>query len=282
MKISLSRRIYLFFNSVILIAFCAIIVVPLWMVVLTSFSPDSVAAAEGFVLWPQGFDLGSYRRVFASHGYMTGFFNSIIVTVSATLISLALTTTMAYALAQKELVWRKMFMNAVLFTMLVSGGMVPSYLVVKNLGMIDSYTSLIIPGAISAYNLILMRNYFQSLPESLIESARLDGCTEMGVLIRIVLPISLPIIAAITLFYCVSHWNSYFDVILYINNSDRYTLQVLLRQLIFENASDAGVTVQYNNFKMAVMLLAMLPILVLYPFIQKHFISGIMLGSVKG
>ena len=282
MKTSLSRKLFVCFNTLILIAFCAVIVIPLWMVVLTSLSPDSVAAAEGYVIWPQGIDLTSYKHVFGSRGYMMGFFNSIYVTVLSTALSLVLTSMMAYALAQKELVFRKFFMNAVLLTMLIGGGMVPNYLLVKSLGMIDSYAALIIPGAISTYNLILMRNYFQSLPESLIESARLDGCTEMGVLVRIVLPISIPIIAAITLFYCVSHWNSYFNVILYINNSDRYTLQVLLRQLIFENASDLGVTVQYNNFKTAVMLLAMLPILVLYPFVQKYFITGIMLGSVKG
>lgn len=148
--------------------------------------------------------------------------------------------------------------------------------------MIDSYGALIFPVAVGTYNLILMRNYFRTLPESLIESARLDGCSELKTLIRIVLPISVPILAAVTLFYAVGHWNRYFEVVMFINKGEKYTLQVLLRQLIFQGESEVTTQVAVNNFKMAVMVVAMLPVLVLYPFIQKYFISGIMLGSVKG
>jgi putative aldouronate transport system permease protein len=275
-----SRKVFVSVNSALMIIIAAVIAVPLWMVVLTSLSPDRVAAEQGFVLIPQGINFASYIRILKSN-YMRAFYNSIFVTTAATAVSLLLTTMMAYGLAQKQLVFRKFIMNTVLLTMIISVGFIPHYLVVKNLGMIDSYTAIIIPAAISSYNLILMRNFFQALPESLIESGRLDGCSELAILFRIVLPISLPILAAVTLFYCVSHWNRYFDIILFINNSRKYTIQVLLRQLIFQESSDAGVAVQYNNFKMAVMMMAMLPVLILYPFIQKHFISGIMLGSVK-
>ena len=173
-------------------------------------------------------------------------------------------------------------MNAVLATMFLDGGIIPLYMLVRNMKMIDSYGALVFPVAIGTYNLILMRNYFRTLPVSLIESARLDGCSELKTLIRIVLPISVPILAAVTLFYAVGHWNRYFEVVMFINKGEKYTLQVLLRQLIFQGESEVTAQVVVNNFKMAVMVVAMLPVLVLYPFIQKYFISGIMLGSVKG
>lgn len=282
MKTSKSRRIFLIFNAIFVLLVCLSIVLPIWMVVITSLSSNEVAAAEGFVFIPKGLELTSYKAVFSSSGYVGAFVRSLWVTVAATVLSMALTTTMAYALAQKELMFRNFFMNAVLLTMVVDGGIIPFYMVVRQLGMIDTYASLVIPMAITTYNLILMRNFFRSLPESLMESARLDGCSELGILCRIVLPVSVPILAAILLFYAVGHWNRYFEVIMFINSSKKYTLQVLLRQLIFQSEGDGTYSVQVNNFKMAVMVITMLPILALYPFIQKYFISGLMLGSVKG
>ncbi len=282
MKVSKSRKLFLILNVLFMLLVCLAIAVPMWMVVITSFSTNEVAAAEGFVFIPKGFDLSSYQAVFSSSGYMGAFLRSIGVTISATALSMVLTTTMAYALAQKDLVFRNFFMNAVLLTMVVDGGIIPFYMVIRQMGMIDTYAALIIPMAITTYNLILMRNFFASLPESLMESARLDGCSELGILCRIVLPISVPILAAILLFYAVGHWNRYFEVIMFINSSKKYTLQVLLRQLIFQSEGEGTFSVQVNNFKMAVMVITMLPILALYPFIQKYFISGLMLGSVKG
>lgn len=282
MKVSKSRKLFLILNVLFMLLVCLAIAVPMWMVVITSFSTNEVAAAEGFVFIPKGFDLSSYQAVFSSSGYMGAFLRSIGVTISATALSMVLTTTMAYALAQKDLVFRNFFINAVLLTMVVDGGIIPFYMVIRQMGMIDTYAALIIPMAITTYNLILMRNFFASLPESLMESARLDGCSELGILCRIVLPISVPILAAILLFYAVGHWNRYFEVIMFINSSKKYTLQVLLRQLIFQSEGEGTFSVQVNNFKMAVMVITMLPILALYPFIQKYFISGLMLGSVKG
>jgi putative aldouronate transport system permease protein len=250
------------------------------MVVSTSLSPDSVVVNKDFVLLPTKVTLANYIRILKS-GYMTAFKNSILVTVGATVFSMVLTVMTGYALAQKELIGRNILIRLILVTMVLDVGTIPSYLVVKYLGLLNSYASLIIPFGISTFNLILVKNYMMSIPPSLIESARLDGCSEIGILFKIVLPVSLPIIAAITLFYTVDNWNRYFQVVMYINDSSKYTLQVLLRQLVFQ--SDANITAEaiHNNFKMAVMILTMIPVLILYPFMQRYFVSGIMLGSVK-
>lgn len=281
MKVNSSQRIFQILNAAFMAMVCIIILIPIWMVILTSLSPDYAVADRGFILIPKGIDFSAYIKVITTGGYLRSFIVSIMTTVAATAVSMGLTTTMAYALAQKELIFRKFFMKMVMLTMIIDGGIIPFYMVVRNLGMIDTYSSLIIPMAVSTYNLILMRNFFRSIPESLIESARLDGCGELGILLKIIMPVSVPIIAAVTLFYAVMHWNRYFETVMFINSSSKMTLQVLLRQLIFQGEADGAYTVMLNNFKMAVMVIAMLPILVLYPFVQKYFVSGIMVGSVK-
>jgi len=282
MRATFGRKVFLAANGIFILLICLVIVLPLWMVIITSLSSNEVAAREGFVLVPRGIDFSSYIAVFTTGGYSSALTRSILITITATAISMIITTTMAYSLAQKELIFRKFFFNLVLLTLVVDGGIIPFYMVVRNLGFINTYAALTIPMAVTAFNLILMRNFFRSIPESLLESARIDGCGELGILIRIVLPVSVPIIAAITLFYTVGHWNRYFETIMFITSNSRTTLQVLLRQLIFQNEIDGAYIIMFNNFKMAVMLVTMLPVLVLYPFIQKYFISGLMLGSIKG
>ncbi len=280
-KSSIGRKIFVFFNGLVVFLVCTAIVLPLLMIIVTSLSPDDIVAQKGFVLIPQNLTLINYQSILNS-GYMPSFYNSIFVTVTATIFSMAMTLVMGYALAHKSLPGRTAVIRFVIATMMLDAGIIPFYLVVRNLGMIDSYLSLIIPSAISTYNLVLMKNYMGSIPDSLLESARIDGCSELGILIKIVIPVSIPIIAAVTLFYTVSHWNTYYQVIMFINDSSKYTLQVLLRQLIFQSESAISSVSALNNFKMAVMIMTMLPVLILYPFIQKHFISGIMLGSIKG
>jgi putative aldouronate transport system permease protein len=280
-KNSIGRKIFVSINGLFILAVCAAILIPLLMIVVTSLSPDEVIAGKGFVLIPQGLTFKNYIAIFNS-GYMPSFYNSIFVTVSATFFSMAMTLVMGYALSHKQLPGRTAVIRFIVATMMLDAGIIPFYMVVRYLGMIDSYWSLIIPSAISTYNLILMKNYMGSIPDSLLESARIDGCTEMGILIKIVIPVSIPIIAAVTLFYTVAHWNTYYQVVMFINDSKKYTLQVLLRQLIFQSESAVSSVSALNNFKMAVMIMTMLPVLVLYPFIQKYFISGIMLGSIKG
>lgn len=281
MKENISSRLFQIFNTVFILIICTLILIPIWMVVITSISPDNVVAESGFVMIPKGIDLTAYKRVLTTGRYFQSFINSVWITIVATAVSMLLTATMAYALAQRKLIFRKFFMKLVMLTMIVDGGIIPFYMVVRTLGLMDSYAALIIPMAISTYNLVLMRNFFLSIPESLLESARLDGCGEMRILLKIVLPVSVPIIAAVTLFYAVIHWNRYFETVMFINSSSKMTLQVLLRQLIFQAEADGAYTIILNNFKMAVMVVAMVPVLLIYPFVQKYFISGIMIGSVK-
>ena len=280
-RIGIGRRVFIVFNGFMLTSVCLAIVIPLLMIVVTSLSPDDIVARQGFVLIPRSITVVNYLSILNS-GYMPAFYNSIYVTVSATAFSMVMTLIMGYALAQNGLPGKTAMIRFIFATMVLDAGIIPFYLVVKSLGMIDSYLALIIPTAISTYNLILVKNYMGSIPDSLMESARIDGCSEMGILMKIVIPVSVPIIAAITLFYTVSHWNTYYQVVMFINTSSKYTLQVLLRQLIFQSESAVSSTSALNNFKMAVMIMTMLPVLILYPFIQKHFISGIMLGSIKG
>lgn len=279
---SISRKIFMVFNLSLCVFVGLIVLFPLWTAFITSLAPDKQVIYHEFVSWPSSISFKCYEIVFGS-GYMRGFLNSFYVTVIGTGLSMVLTLFAGYALAQRDLIFRKFFMGFILITMVFDAGIIPFYIVVQKLRLIDSYAALFIPVLISTYNLILVKNYMLSIPESLIESARLDGCSELGILFRIVVPVSVPIIAAITLFYVVFYWNQYLNVVMFINDTSKYTIQVLLRQLIFDNASvQTGANRVYSNFKMTVMITAMLPTLVLYPFIQKRFISGLMLGSVKG
>jgi putative aldouronate transport system permease protein len=281
-QLSLSRKMFLVFNACLCLIICLAVVSPLWTAVVTSLAPDNQVVYKEFIMVPSTIDFSCYTVAFRS-GYMKAFANSIGVMVVGTILSMILTLFAGYALAQKDLIFRRFFMGFIFVTMVFNAGIIPLYIVVKNLRMIDTYAALIIPVMVQTYYLILVKNYMLSVPEGLIESARLDGCSELGILFRIVIPVSVPIIAAITLFYAVFYWNQYMIVLMFINDATKATIQVLLRQLMFNNASiQSGQNRVYSNFKMAVMLLSMLPVLVLYPFIQRYFISGIMMGSIKG
>jgi putative aldouronate transport system permease protein len=217
--------------------------------------------------------------------------NSVIITIAGTLANLAFTFTMAYSLSRRDLLGRSLIMNLVIFSMLFSGGMIPGYLVVKELGLLDSYAAVILPGAISAFNMIIIKNFFQELPPGLEESARIDGCTDLGVLWRIVLPLSKPILATFGLFYAVGHWNNFFSALLFLNDHQKWPLQVILREIVMLSQMAAGdMSAMDPNFveppdqsvKMAVIVVGTLPILLVYPFLQKHFAKGVLLGSIKG
>lgn len=212
------------------------------------------------------------------------------VTFFGTLFSMLLTCLMAYGLSRKDLDGRNFIMFMVLFTMLFSGGMIPTFLVVKEMGLIDSYAALIVPSAINAFNLIIMRNFFQNLPEGLEESAKIDGAGDWGILFRIVIPLSMPAIATISLFYAVTYWNTYMQAILYLNDAAKWPVQVILRQIVILASGLAADTSGMEDIvrppeqtvKMAVIVVATLPILCVYPFLQKHFAKGALLGSIKG
>lgn len=278
---SRSRKVFNVINKIFLAIICLIVLIPIWNVLITSVAKDIDVIGSDYLLFPKSFTLKNYTRVLQS-GYMQAFKNSIIVAVVGTALSMAISIPLGYALSRKDLIGRNFLMKLLTFTLVFDVGIMPFYIVVRSLGMINSMAAIIIPVAVSTFNVIIIKNYMTSIPISLIESAHLDGCNDFAILIKIIIPLSVSIIAAVTLFYFVSYWNRYFEVIMFINDSRKYTLQVVLRGLMFE-ADDAlgGGNYVYNNTKMAVMVLGMLPVLIIYPFIQKHFISGIMIGGVK-
>lgn len=281
-KESRGRKVFNVCNKIILALICLSIIVPIWNVVITSFAKDKDVIGNDYLLIPHSFTLQNYNKILHS-GYMNAFKNSLYVAVLGTLLSIFLSVPMGYALSRKNLLCRGFLMKMLTFTLVFDVGIMPFYVVVRSLHLINKMAAIIIPVAMSTFNVIIIKNYMSSIPESLIESARLDGCNDMGILVRIVIPLSVSIIAAVTLFYFVSYWNRYFEVIMFINDSRKYTLQVVLRGLMFEadDALGGQGSYVYSNTKMAVMILGMLPVLIIYPFIQKHFVSGLMIGGVK-
>lgn len=280
-KESTSRKVFNWFNRIFLGLVCLAVIVPIWNVLITSVAVDIDVMGADYLMVPKSFTLQNYSRVLHS-GYMRAFKNSLFVAFAGTACSMAISIPLGYALSRKELVGRNVILKLLAFTLVFDVGIMPFYIVVRNLHLINTTAAIIVPVAVSTFNVILLKNYMTSIPESLIESAHLDGCNDIQILFSIIIPLSISIIAAITLFYFVSHWNRYLEVVMFINDSRKYTLQVILRSLIFES-DDAlgGENYVYNNTKMAVMVLGMLPVLIIYPFIQKHFVSGLMVGGVK-
>jgi putative aldouronate transport system permease protein len=275
-------------NYALLFLFAALAVAPLIYILMGSLTPAEEMNAKNFSLLPSRLSWEAYSYLFSTGTVIKGLGTTIYITVLGTFINILLTVLMAYGLARKDLKGRRWIMLMVVFSMLFSGGMIPTFLVVKMMGMLDSYWSLMIPTAINAFNLIVLKNFFQQLPEGLEESAKIDGCNDVGILFRIVLPLSLPAIATFVMFYAVGHWNSYFTAILYINDNEKWPLQVLVRQMVILAQGGMGESNQdsFNipaqSVNMAIIVVSTLPILLVYPFIQKHFAKGVLLGSVKG
>lgn len=268
--------------------FSLMCLIPFVNIIATSFATPGEITTSTFILFPKTFTLDAYKYILSTPTIFKSIGVSLFVTVVGTFLSMVLTSFMAYGLSRRYLHGRSALNFLVVFTMLFSGGMIPTFLVVNSLGLIDSLWSLILPGAISAYNMIIMRNFFQGIPDSLEESAKMDGCTDFGVFFRIILPLSLPSIATISLFYAVNYWNTYQSAILYINDPAKWPVQVLLRQIVLvssgmnADASVVDVVPPAQSVKMAVIVIATLPMLIAYPFVQKYFVKGAMVGSVKG
>lgn len=291
LKPSWGSRIFDSINIVLLIAFALITVIPFIYVIAGSFATQKELLERGFILFPTEFSLEAYKYIFSTQTLVRSLLVTVYITVVGTLINIFLTCLTAYPLSRKDMDFRKPILMLIVFTMLFSGGMIPTFLVVKQLGMIDTYWSLLIPSAISAFNLIIIHNFFQQLPDGLEESAKIDGCSDLGVFFRIVLPLSMPAIATFSLFYAVGHWNTFFNAVLYINDSTKWPIQVLLRQIVILASGGVGdstvmeadyVAPPEQTVKMAVIVVSTLPILLVYPFLQKHFAKGVLLGSVKG
>ncbi|WP_369888476.1 carbohydrate ABC transporter permease [Bacillus halotolerans] len=267
----------------------AITILPFLYIIAGSFATEAELAQRSFFIFPKTFTLDAYRYVFSTPTFIRSMGVSIFITVVGTAVQLFFTFTMAYPLAKRHVKGRNLLLNLVIFSMLFSGGMIPTYLVVKSLGLLDSYWALILPMAINPFNLIIIKNFFQQLPRELEESAKIDGCSEIGVFWRIALPLSKPVIATFALFYAVGIWNDFFHALLYINDSAKWPLQMVLRQvtILSDLTATNGETMQNTippeqGIKLAVIVIATIPILAVYPFLQKHFAKGMLIGSVKG
>ncbi|MCO4851697.1 carbohydrate ABC transporter permease [Bacillus vallismortis] len=267
----------------------AMTILPFLYIIAGSFATEAELAQRSFFIFPKTFTLDAYKYVFSTPTFIRSMGVSIFITVVGTAVQLFFTFTMAYPLAKRHVKGRNLLLNLVIFSMLFSGGMIPTYLVVKSLGLLDTYWALILPMAINPFNLIIIKNFFQQLPRELEESAKIDGCSEIGVFWRIALPLSKPVIATFALFYAVGIWNDFFHALLYINDSAKWPLQMVLRQvtILSDLTATNGDTMQNTvppeqGIKLAVIVIATLPILAVYPFLQKHFAKGILIGSVKG
>ncbi|CZQ91694.1 carbohydrate ABC transporter permease [Trichococcus ilyis] len=282
-------RIFDVLNIIFLGLLGILMVLPFIYVVAGSFATEHELSTRAFFLWPNTFSLESYKYIFSTPAFMRSLFVTTGVTVVGTLVQLFFTFTFAYPLSRRHLKGRNVLLNLVIFAMLFSGGMIPTFIVVKNLGLIDSYWALILPIAINPFNLMIIKNFFQEMPIELEESAKMDGCTELGILWKIMLPLSKPVIATFTLFYAVGIWNDFMSGLLYINDSSKWPIQLLLRQITMSSSASSALSNLDPNYippeqgmKFAVIIVATLPILIFYPFLQKHFAKGMLVGSVKG
>ncbi|MCK9252024.1 MAG: carbohydrate ABC transporter permease [Clostridiales bacterium] len=280
-------------NAILLFIFAFSTTYPFWHVIMYSISDSRAAMSGGLFFIPRDPTLLAYRMLFKTKLIFIVYRNTIIRTVVGTGLSVLLSSLTAYPLSLARFKGRSFFSLMIFFTMLFSGGMIPTYLVVKTLGLLDSLWALILPGAMSAYNMFILRNFFQSIPNSLEESALLDGANPLQVLFQIILPLSAPALAAIAMFYGVGNWNSYLDGVLYINDANKQILQVYLRTMlgtagakgvlgdISGNLTDAS-SLTEETMKMVTITVSVIPVLIVYPFLQKYYTKGILIGSVKG
>lgn len=255
-----------------------------------SLSKDIYVIKNEVYLWPKGLNFRMYGFVFKDPNIWIAYRNTILYTVLGTAVSLAVTSTGAYALSRKDMMYHRGLTFLIIFTMFFSGGMIPTFLVVKSLGLVNTIWAMVLPGAVSTWNLILMRTFFSGIPKELEESGRIDGLTDIGLFIRIVLPLSKASIATIGLFYAVGIWNNFYFPLLYLRSHELFPLQVLLRNLILAGTVTSGEVTQIggdsliveDSLKFATIMVSTLPILLVYPFIQKYFVKGAMVGAVKG
>ncbi len=290
-KVSAPSRIFDVFNVLLMIAVVICTFYPMIHIVMASFSDGNLLLAHrGILFKPLDFTLGGYKMVFKDPMILRGYANTIFVVVAGTFISVLLTATGAYFLSRKNVMLQMPVMLYVMFTMFFSGGMIPFYFTVKDLGLYNSIWSLILPTAINTFNLIIMRTGFSAIPDSLEESAKLDGAGHLTILFKIVIPLAMPTIAVIILYYAVSYWNSWFNAMMFIQDRVKYPLQLVLRGVLMSNDTSAmtgGVNAVDKesvgeSVKYGVIVVATIPILVVYPFLQKYFVKGVMIGAVKG
>lgn len=274
-------------NPVGLIVISLIMVLPILNIIAQSFSGPVALSAGKVVLWPVQFTMDNYTTVLKQTAIWRAFGVSVIITVGGTLLSLILTASLAYPLSRQEYRERKYILLLVLITMIFHAPLIPNYLLVRSLGLLDSLWALMLPGAISAFNLFVMRSFFLSIPNELIESARIDGAGEVRTIWSIILPLSKPAMATMSIIYSVALWNNYSNAMYFINNRALFPLQVKLREFVVTDSSDLANTagdianLSPEGLKMAVIVIATIPIMLVYPFLQRHFIKGMLIGSIK-
>ncbi|PZG01804.1 carbohydrate ABC transporter permease [Micromonospora deserti] len=277
-------------KAVVLTLCCALVIVPFVGVISTSLATqEQVIRSGGFVLIPDGVSWAAYKSVFAGGVVTRAVLVSILITVVGTAISLACTAMLAYSLSRPGSLAHTPLLMVVLMSLLFTPGIIPSYLMVKQMGLLNSYWALIIPTAVSGFNTIVMRAFFMGLPTELLESARIDGASEAQTLLRVVLPLSKAVMAVIGLFYAVGYWNAFFNAMLYINDTEKWPLQLVLRTYVVNNAvlgadqlGGSETLPPQQSIQMAILVIALVPILLVYPFLQRHFAKGVLTGAVKG
>lgn len=274
------RTLFRVFNFLFMIGLLVIMLIPLLKVVSDSFDRSNV---YGLNLWPRNFSIEAYKSIFSNKSLSLPLVVSLVTTLSGTVLGLIITTLGAYVLRKKDLIGRGFFSKFIFITMIFNGGIIPTFLVLKGVGMTDTLWAVILPSAINVFNLILMRNFFEQIPESLFESAEIDGATPPQVFLRIVLPLSTAALASIGLFFAVQYWNEFFHYVIYISSTELYNFQIKLRELVLsdQNMNDPALIGYGNMVKNAAVVIAMLPFVILYPFVQKYFTAGVTMGAVK-
>ncbi len=290
---SLPDRVFNVVNIVLMLLILIIIIYPLYFIILASFSTPETVASGQLLLWPKEFYLDGYKKIFEYEPIWTGYRNTIFYTISGTAINLAVTIPAAYALSRRNLMGRSFLMLLFSFTMFFSGGMIPAYILVKNLNLLNTPWAMILPGAASVWNIIVARTFMQqNIPDELYDASVIDGCNDFQFFFQIVLPLSKAIIAVMALFYAMGHWNNYFSALIYLDNRELHPLQLIIRDLLIQNqigfemgSNITGIAERARlaeQMKYGVIIISSLPMMLIYPFIQKYFEKGIMIGSLKG
>jgi len=284
------ERLFNVINIIFMLGFVCCMLFPFLHMAAVSVSAADPVVRGDIALWPQGIHFDAYKAVLQDKRILTGYQNTLIYVALGTALSLVFTTMGAYPLSRRGLAFGKTFMLIVVFTMLFTGGMIPTYLVVRGYGLIDTRWAMVLPGLVSSWYLIIMRTFFQGIPRELEESGKIDGLSDLAILLRIVLPLSKPVMLTISLFYAVSIWSNFYSALIYIRDANLLPLQVTIRNIVMigqlgdmtVSSAVGGRPIVLESLKYAVILVGTLPILLIYPFIQKHFVQGTMIGSVKG
>lgn len=279
-------------NYLLLLSLVVVTLFPLWHVLVTSFaSPEAITKYGSTLIWPEGFNMKSYTYVFSNPMIGIGYQNTIMLVIVGTTLSMLMTCFGAYTLSCKWLMGRKFLVLLVTIPMFFGGGLIPSYLLVRQLGLYNTFWALILPGVVSSWNMIMMRTFFQGIPDSMSESARIDGANDFHILFRILIPVSVPIIAVMILFYAVGYWNAWFGASIYLKDRSKFPLQLVMRGILISGSqrdfdtgyiSGANKTQIFKGLKYATVIVSTVPILCVYPFLQKYFVKGILVGSLKG